>query len=298
MCPFCIASTAWIVAGATSTGGIAALLLKRRSTRKTALPIQTKESTDMIPHSEQPPVVSRAEWLEARKQLLIKEKEFTRHRDAVRAERQKLPWVKVEKAYTFESPNGQITLADLFEGRSQLIVYHFMLGPGWKEGCDGCSFLADHVEGARMHFENHDVKFVAISRAPLNEITRFKTRMGWSFKWVSSFGSDFNYDYNVSFTPEELAKNEVFYNFRMTEPYGEEGHGISVFYKNEAGEIFHTYSAYSRGVEEVAGALMYLDLTPKGRNETGPMSWVRLHDMYDSTAVQEESCCGSGGARA
>lgn len=239
-------------------------------------------------------IVSREEWVEARKALLAKEKEMTRLRDRLNAERLALPWVKVEKDYVFDTPQGRRTLAELFGGCSQLIVNHFMLGPGWEAGCVGCSFEADHFGGALVHLENHDVSFVAISRAPLAEIERYKARMGWTFDWVSSHGSDFNYDYHVSFTPEELASGRIYYNYRddpMQYPM-EDLHGISAFYKNEAGEIFHTYSSYARGVEEFVGTLMILDRAPKGRNESGTMSFVKRHDEYGAPA-QAHACCAS-----
>jgi predicted dithiol-disulfide oxidoreductase (DUF899 family) len=229
-------------------------------------------------------VVSPSEWLEARKALLIREKEFTRLRDEMSRERRELPWEKVEKPYAFQGPKGKETLANLFDGRSQLIVYHFMLGPGWKEGCTGCSFLADHFNPAVVHLAQRDVTFVAISRASLPEIEAFKKRMGWSFKWVSSSGSDFNYDYQVSFPKGELAKGKAFYNYKsVKEIPGEERPGASVFYKNADGEIFHTYSTYSRGLDILIGAYNFLDLTPKGRDEEGlpqGMAWVRHHDRY------------------
>jgi predicted dithiol-disulfide oxidoreductase (DUF899 family) len=229
-------------------------------------------------------VVSKADWLTARKGLLAKEKEFTRLRDELSRERRELPWEKVEKQYTFQGPKGKETLADLFDGRGQLIVYHFMLGPGWKEGCPSCSFLADHFNPAVVHLAQRDVTFIAVSRAPLPEIEVFKKRMGWSFKWVSSSGSDFNYDYQVSVTKEDLAKGETYYNFEMGKfPAGEERPGASVFCKNEAGEIFHTYSTYSRGLDIFLGAYNFLDITPKGRHEEGlphGMAWVRHHDRY------------------
>ncbi|HWF48077.1 MAG TPA: thioredoxin family protein [Bryobacteraceae bacterium] len=230
-------------------------------------------------------VVSTEEWLAARKQLLAKEKEFTRARDALNAERRKLPWVKVDQEYVFDAPEGKKTLAELFEGRSQLIVNHFMMGPGWKEGCVGCSFAADHIQGALVHLEHHDVSYVAVSRAPLAEIEPFKRRMGWKFRWVSSSGSDFNFDYHVSFTPEEIASGRIYYNYDLREARGEEGAGLSVFYKDDSGQIFHTYSSYGRGNEELLGTYVHLDITPKGRNENGPgfnlTDWVRHHDRYD-----------------
>ena len=229
-----------------------------------------------------PQVVSQAEWLAARKQLLKKEKEFTKLRDELSRERRELPWEKVEKQYAFQGPKGKETLAQLFDGRSQLIVYHFMLGPGWKEGCPSCSFLADHFNPSVVHLAQRDVTFVAVSRAPLPEIEVFKKRMGWGFKWVSSSGSDFNFDYGVSFTKDQLAKGERIYNFETEFP-GEELPGASVFYKNGEGEIFRTYSTYSRGLDILIGTYNYLDLTPKGRDEEGlkhGMAWVRHHDRY------------------
>ncbi|MGA9144323.1 MAG: thioredoxin family protein [Candidatus Acidiferrales bacterium] len=231
-----------------------------------------------------PKVVSQADWLAARRNLLAKEKEFTRLRDELSRERRELPWEKVDKPYTFQGPKGKETLAELFDGRSQLIVYHFMLGPGWKEGCPSCSFLADHFNPATVHLAQRDVTFVAVSRAPLPEIEVFKKRMGWNFKWVSSSGSDFNFDYQVSSTKDQIAKGEIFYNFEMGSKFpGEERPGASVFYKNETGEIYHTYSTYSRGLDICIGAYNFLDMTPKGRNEEGlphGMAWVRHHDRY------------------
>lgn len=231
-------------------------------------------------------IVSQDEWLAARRQHLTKEKELTRLRDRLSAERRELPWVKVEKNYLFDGPNGKETLADLFDGRSQLIVKHFMYGPGWEEGCVGCSFEVDHVEGALTHLEHHDVKYVAVSRAPLAEIEAFKQRMGWRFKWVSSYRSDFNYDYHVSFATDEIAKSEVYYNYETQKFQSEEMSGRSVFYKDENGGIFHTYSSYARGGDMFLGTYVLLDITPKGRNETGPnhnlTDWVRHHDRYDA----------------
>ncbi|HMH56100.1 MAG TPA: thioredoxin family protein, partial [Gemmatimonadales bacterium] len=207
-----------------------------------------------------PEVVSRAEWLEARKKLLLEEKGYTRQGDALAAERRNLPWVRVEKNYVFEAPGGNQSLADLFEGRNQLIVQHFMFGPGWKEGCPSCSFMADHVGGALVHLAHRDVTFVAVSRAPLSQIEAFKKRMGWGFKWVSSFGNDFNFDYGVSFTKEEMAKGNGNYNYRTEGHPSEEAPGLSVFYRNDAGDVFHTYSTYGRGVEVMMGTYRLLDL--------------------------------------
>ena len=232
-------------------------------------------------------IVSREEWIAARKDLLQREKEFTRERDRLAAARRALPWVRIDKPYVFQTPSGEKTLAELFDGRSQLIIYHFMLGPEWKEGCVGCSFVADHVDGAEQHLRHHDVTFTSVSRAPLPEIEAYKKRMGWKFPWVSSFGSDFNYDFNVSFSKEQLAAGKVFYNFRLTEGH-EELHGVSVFFKDESGQVFHTYSSYARGLEEVLGTYMFLDITPKGRDEASTMDWVKRHDQYEEKA---ESCC-------
>lgn len=232
-------------------------------------------------------IVSEAQWTEARKKLLAREKELTDLQEKVSAERRALPWVKVEKDYVFETPEGRKSLSDLFAGRSQLIVYHFMFSPEWTAGCVGCSFLSDHVDGANQHLEQHDVTYVAVSRAPLEKLTAYKTRMGWKFPWVSSEGSDFNYDYHVSFTKDEVAKGKAFYNFE-TSDIGkmEDLHGTSVFIKAADGAIYHTYSAYARGDERSMGTYMWLDITPNGRNE-GPdgnlTNWVKRHDEYGGT---------------
>ena len=223
-------------------------------------------------------VVSEEEWVQARQELLRKEKELTRAMDALSKQRRELPWVRVEKSYEFEGPFGTESLADLFGDNSQLIVYHFMYAPGWDEGCVGCSFLADHIDGANLHLMHHDVSVVVVSRAPYQEFQAFKRRMGWYFKWVSSAGSDFNYDYHASYTREELDRGDVFHNFTMQKLRSEDQPGTSVFYKNEQGEIFHTYSSYERGGDILLGAHNYLDLTPKGRGE---VFWWRLHDKYD-----------------
>ncbi|MPZ09325.1 MAG: DUF899 domain-containing protein [Kiloniellaceae bacterium] len=233
------------------------------------------------------PVVSREDWLTARKAHLEAEKALTRQRDKLLEARRALPWVRVEKDYVFEGPDGPARLAELFAGRSQLFVQHFMLAPGWGEGCTGCSFMADHVDAARQHFEQADLTFVAVSRAPLKEIEAFKRRMGWRFAWVSSFGSDFNHDYRVTFTEEEMASGEALYNYGTAKPPMEELHGCSVFYKDEKGRVFHTYSTYSRGAESLIGAFSFLDLVPQGRNETSVMNWVRHHDRYDDAAPAE-----------
>jgi len=228
-------------------------------------------------------IVSKEEWLVARKELLAREKESTRLRDQLSAERRKLPWVKVESEYLFDTPKGQESLSDLFEGRSQLIIYHFMYGPDWAEGCPSCSFWADNFNGINIHLNHRDINLVVVSRARLETLEAYKRRMNWSFKWVSSFGSDFNRDYNVSFTPEEAEKGEVFYNFRVGKVPGEEVQGISVFYKNEQGDVFHTYSCYARGLDMVNGAYHYMDLAPKGRDEGSlpyTMAWLSRHDQY------------------
>jgi predicted dithiol-disulfide oxidoreductase (DUF899 family) len=227
------------------------------------------------------PVVSRQEWLEARRRHLEHEKELTRARDRLLEERRSLPWVKVEKNYVFGTPDGPKGLADLFDGRSQLIVHHFMFHPDWEAGCKSCSFDADHAEPALVHLENHDVSYVRVSRAPLEKIERYRKRMGWSARWVSSFGSDFNFDFHVSFTPEALAEGKVYYNYRMDEGY-DELPGLSVFSKGEDGTVYHTYSSYARGNEEVMTTYMYLDVTPLGRNENEIMDWIRRHDEYGS----------------
>lgn len=236
-------------------------------------------------------VVSREEWLAARRQHLIHEKAFTRERDKLSAERRALPWVKIEKPYRFQGPNGELTLADLFGGRSQLIIYHFMFGPGWTEGCDGCSFLSDHIDGANQHLAHHDVAVVAVSRAPFAEFQPFKRRMGWAFDWVSSEGYDFNYDFGVSFKPEDTAAGKATYNYEKTDTTEGELPGLSVFYRNEAGDIFHTYSTYARGLDILVGTYNYLDLTPKGRNEDEIMDWVRHHDKYEE--AEPHGCCHS-----
>jgi predicted dithiol-disulfide oxidoreductase (DUF899 family) len=238
----------------------------------------------MEPHK----IVSRDEWLAVRKAHLAEEKAFTHARDALSRKRRELPWEKVEKSYVFDGPNGKETLADLFGGKSQLIIYHFMLGPDWEAGCPSCSLLADHFNGAVIHLAQRDVAFVVVSRAPLPQIEKFKRRMGWHFQWVSSFGCDFNYDYQVSATPQEKATGKAFYNYETTEFPSDERPGTSVFYKNEAGDIFHTYSSYGRGLDILIGAYNFLDLAPKGRDEAGlayGMAWVRHHDRYDGAAV-------------
>jgi predicted dithiol-disulfide oxidoreductase (DUF899 family) len=229
-------------------------------------------------------VVSREAWLVARKEFLAKEKEFTRLRDQLSQQRRELPWVKVEKEYIFDGPNGKETLAELFAGRSQLLIYHFMFGPSWEEGCQHCSFWADNFNGIPVHLNHRDVTMIAVSHAPLSKLAAYQKRMGWTFKWVSSSETDFNYDYHVSFTPEEMEKGEMYYNYEVRKVPREESVGISVFCKDKDGNIFHSYSCYARGVDMLNGAYHYLDLVPKGRDEAGlsfAQAWVRRHDQYD-----------------
>ena len=231
---------------------------------------------------EQARVVSEEDWLIARKDLLTREKELTRLRDQVSRHRRELPWARIDKKYLFEGSDGKESLADLFDGRSQLIVYHFMLGPGWGEGCKSCSYLADHFDGANWHLPHRDVSFVVVSRAPLLEIEAYKKRMGWRFKWLSSHGSNFNFDYHVSFTKEDEAKGEAYYNYERGEFLSDELPGLSVFFKNDNGDVFHTYSTYARGLDMLVGTYNFLDLVPKGRDENpdSTMDWVRRHDDY------------------
>jgi len=233
-------------------------------------------------------VVSRDEWLEARKKLLAKEKEFTRLQDELNQERRSLPWVKVTKDYVFDGPNGRETLGDLFEGRSQLIIYHFMFSPNDKAGCPHCSLRADGFNGINMHLKQRDVTMIAVSRAPYEKLEAYKERMGWGFKWVSSGNTDFNFDLHVAFTPEELAAKNAFFNYTMQNPGPADREGHSVFYRDEQGAVFHTYSCYTRGNELFNIHYHYLDIVPKGRDENGrgPF-WVRRHDDYEG-AVQED----------
>jgi predicted dithiol-disulfide oxidoreductase (DUF899 family) len=226
-------------------------------------------------------IVSREEWLDARKALLAKERAITHELDALRAERRQLPWVRIEKPYVFEGPEGQCTLGDLFCGRSQLAIYHFMLTPGSDHVCRGCSFVADHVDAARQHFEHADLSFAAVSRVPLQRIAEVKDRMGWTFSWVSSKESDFNFDFGVSFTQEDMAAGRAIYNYGTVIRNSKDMFGTSIFVKDEGGAIYHSYSTYHRGAELLMGALNWLDLVPTGRNESaGTMSWVRRHDEY------------------
>lgn len=259
------------------------------------------------PEIQEHQVVSPQEWIASRRELLRKEKEFTKLRDDLSRQRRELPWEKIEKKYVFQGPNGTETLADLFDGRSQLIVYHFMFGPGWEAGCPSCSYLADHFDGSLIHLANRDVTLVVVSRAPMAQIEAFKKRMGWRFKWVSSFDSDFNSDYHVSFTKEGAAKGKGDYNYELVEFPSEEAPGASVFYKNGEGELFHTYSSYARGLDILVGTYNFLDLVPKGRDEDGlafTMAWVRHHDRYAENYFVDpkaqyvapkslgSSCCG------
>jgi predicted dithiol-disulfide oxidoreductase (DUF899 family) len=259
-------------------------------------------------------IVSRDEWLSLRKELLSKEKELTQLRDQLSAERRALPWVRVDKNYVFDAPGGKVSLSDLFDGRSQLVIYHFMFGPEWQEGCPSCSFVCDHLDGALAHLAARDVTMVMVSRAPLAKIEAFKKRMGWRFRWVSSYGSDFNADFHVSFTKEERAQGQVNYNYTRQGFPSEEAPGLSVFYQGAGGELFHTYSTYGRGLEPLIGTYMILDLVPKGRDEdhlSFPMAWVRHHDRYGTdefadadkpywppTAAPSSTACACGSAEA
>jgi predicted dithiol-disulfide oxidoreductase (DUF899 family) len=233
---------------------------------------------------QQHTVVTRDEWIAARTELLAREKDFTRLRDQLSQQRRALPWERVDNDYVFEGPHGPVTLPALFAGRGQLIVYHFMFDPQDDEGCPHCSFWADNFNGIIVHLNQRDVSFVAISRAPFAKLAAFQRRMGWSFPWVSSSATTFNYDYDVSFRPDERASGDAFYNYRHGDPGVAEREGISVFYKDPGGTVFHTYSAYARGIDMVNGAYQFLDLVPRGRDEAGhddPQYWVRHHDRYD-----------------
>ncbi len=235
-------------------------------------------------------IATRAEWLEARKAHLMDERALMHARDKLAEERRALPWVRVETEYVFDTPTGPKTLAELFDGRSQLFVYHFMLAPGSDHLCSGCSFISDHIDAARRHFEHADLSIAVVSRAPLSQILPVKNRMGWTFNWVSSAGTSFNYDFGVSFTPEQIANRDTDYNYGTT-PYAEEDiHGSSVFAMSDGGDVFHTYSTYARGDEALLGAFSFLDLVPKGRNEAGTMSWVRLHDEYEDDGRRKAAC--------
>jgi predicted dithiol-disulfide oxidoreductase (DUF899 family) len=232
---------------------------------------------------ENHPVVSHEEWLTARKAFLAKEKEFSRLRDDLNRQRRSLPWEKVAKQYVFDGPRGKETLTDLFENRSQLLVYHFMFPPEWDEGCPHCSFWAEHFDGAGVHLIHRDATFVAISRAPLAKLESFKKRMGWRFKWLSSGDNDFNFDYYASFTPEQNRSKTAFFNYQYTDAGMPDREGLSAFYKDGNGQVFHTYSAYARGIDLLSGTYNFLDMAPKGRDEDGlefTQAWVRYHDRY------------------
>jgi len=237
--------------------------------------------------------VSHDEWIAARKELLKKEKEFTRQRDELSRLRRALPWEKVEKNYEFQSPSGQVSLSDLFGGRSQLVIYHFMFGPGWKEGCPSCSYISDHFDGMTIHLANRDVTLAVVSRAPIAEIEAFRQRMGWKFRWLSSNASDFNFDYQASLKPEDVGKKQVYYNYELIPQFpSEELPGLSVFAKDASGAVFHTYSTYARGLDILLGAYNLLDMVPKGRDEDNlkfSMAWVRHHDKYDQGYVVDSN---------
>jgi len=246
-----------------------------------------RETQDLRPAHK---TVSSEEWLAARKALLEKEKEATRICDELAAARRELPWEEVRKDYVFDTPAGKVTLADLFAGRSQLVIYHFMFGPDWAEGCPSCSFVSDHFDGSLPHLAARDVTMVAVSRAPLAKLEEFKKRMGWRFQWVSSYGGEFNSDFHVSFSPEETAQGQVNYNYTMQEFPSTEAPGLSVFYKDAAGNVFHTYSTFGRGVEQLMSTYRILDMVPKGRDEEGldfSMAWVRYHDRYTTNAFAD-----------
>lgn len=251
--------------------------------------------TDIASH----PIVSQDDWTAQRRRLLAREKELTRLGDQVARERRALPWVRLAKDYVLDTPDGRRSLAELFDGRRQLMVQHFMLGPGWEQGCKSCSFMADHLLGAELHLQHRDVTVLLVSRAPLAEIERFRQRMGWPFKWASANGSDFNLDFHVSFPPETRVDGEVDYNWHRTAFPQEEAPGISFFYKDDAGQVFHTYSTFGRGVEVMMGAYRMMDLTPQGRGERDvprKMEWVRHHDRYEPAPVAkaaDASCCHS-----
>ena len=243
------------------------------------------------------PVAARADWLAQRRALLAREKELTRLRDQLARERRALPWVRLDKTYTFDTPAGPRTLADLFEGRRQLMVQHFMLAPGWEQGCKSCSFMTDHLVGAKIHLEHRDLTVALVSRAPLAEIERFRQRMGWNLTWVSAHDSDFNHDFAVSFPAASRVDGEVFYNYGMTAFPQEEAPGISFFHRDDAGDVFHTYSTFGRGVEAMMGTTYeLLDMAPKGRDEDAlayTMEWVRHHDRYDDAPAPAASCCAA-----
>jgi predicted dithiol-disulfide oxidoreductase (DUF899 family) len=250
--------------------------------------IDQSQECVMQPHK----IVSQAEWLAARKAHLALEKQFTKARDELSRQRRELPWLKIDRPYVFDGPHGKQTLAGLFDGRSQLIVYHFMFGPGWEQGCPSCSFVSDHFDGAAVHLAHRDVTLIAVSRAPYGQIASFKRRMGWRFPWVSSHGNTFNRDYHVSFTKDELEQGKATYNYAVGKFPAEEAPGVSVFYKDAANDIFHTYSAYARGLDVLVGTYNLLDLVPKGRDEDDlafTMAWVRHHDRYENGAAVDRA---------
>jgi predicted dithiol-disulfide oxidoreductase (DUF899 family) len=245
-------------------------------------------------------IVTHDVWIAKRKELLRREKEFTRMRDDLSRKRRELPWECIDKHYVFDGPNGKETLSGLFEGRSQLIVYHFMFGPDWEEGCPTCSLVSDNINPNVTHLAQRDVTVAVVSRAPFAKIEAFKKRMGWKFKWLSSFNNDFNRDFQVSFTKAEVAEGSMYYNYGPNPYPADEAHGVSVFYKNETGEIFHTYSTYARGPEPLLGVYNFLDLVPRGRDEDDlpyPMAWIRHHDRYRNEENAAESCCACEEAR-
>jgi predicted dithiol-disulfide oxidoreductase (DUF899 family) len=266
-------------------------------TTATATVTAIAKASPVQPASLNHPIVSRQQWLAERRKLLAREKELNRLGDQIARERRALPWVRMDKDYLFDTPEGRRPLADLFDGHRQLLVQHFMLAPGWEQGCKSCSYMADHTDATLLHLAARDTAFVAVSRAPLDEIERFRQRMGWKFRWVSSHGTDFNRDFHVSFTADEKASGKADYNFGATPP-GEEMPGVSAFWKDEAGEVFHTYSTYGRGVEVMMHTYRLLDLTPKGRDEDAldfTMAWVRHHDRYEPApkpATSAKACCG------
>jgi predicted dithiol-disulfide oxidoreductase (DUF899 family) len=279
MCPACFAATVPVLAGAASGTAALAFVARKLWSKK-----GSRETTMATTSTTASKVATRKEWLEARKALLVQEKAHTRQRDELARLRRELPWVKVEKSYVFDTVEGPKSLGDLFADKSQLLVYHFMFGPDWEEGCKSCSFLADHIDGANWHLPQRDVRLIAVSRAPLAKLQAFKARMGWRFEWASSHGSDFNFDYAVSFAKEDVERDRVRYNFTTGPAFGsEELPGLSAFAKDAHGEVFHTYSTYARGNDALVGAYTFLDLAPKGRGEDGldfTMEWVRHHDRY------------------
>jgi predicted dithiol-disulfide oxidoreductase (DUF899 family) len=279
MCPACLAATLPVLAGAASGSAALAFVAKRMRDKH-----RNRETSMATIGTTSPKVVTKQEWLEARKALLVQEKALTRQRDELARRRRELPWVNVDKRYVFDSSDGPKSLSDLFGDKGQLLIYHFMFSPEWDEGCKSCSFLADHIDGANWHLPQRDVRLMAVSRAPLAKILAFKKRMGWRFEWVSSHGSDFNFDYAVSFPKADVEKDRVSYNYAIGSAYGsEELPGLSAFVKDAHGEVFHTYSTYARGGDALVGAYNFLDLAPRGRGEDGldfTMEWVRHHDRY------------------